>query len=1008
MPLFAQNTSGQSYGTGNSNGFQICDPHVYALARYGEIPVDYSTGVPAINIPLMTISDRDITVDLSLSYHATGIKVDQEATWVGLGWVLNAGGIITRQVRGEQDKYNSGQFITRPVIPDYNYQQPVLTYINNVQPDLNGIFDRNYDGEPDIFYYNFCGKTGKFILDANANACFFKYEDFKVEFNGNFIITDNLGVRYEFSITDIIQEGNQTEENTWKLMKITSPSGGEINFSYESGYSDYTRRRAHSVCYIETQQNYSTHGIDNYMYHAGVLDGAYCNYFLLSRITTKSGNYIEFKLSDTPRMDAENTTGKALEEIILHDNGNNIQKKINLGYGYFEAKAPRRYKTQQNTSPANYNYLNYRLRLESVQEMSVSGEPGGSYHFEYYGDDNSETDDPYTLPYRLSPCQDHWGYYNHSYNQTIFPNNPHSRQIIADKWLDWYFYGRSQSLAPFVGSGVYGYLTHNVVTGGANRDPDDEAVKAGTLKKIIYPTGGYTQFEFEPHKADPNDLPYTGGIRIKQIESYSGNENTVIKQYTYEPASVPSLENNYNYTRGMISPYHTLYYNPYDEVDVQSVPQILMAVGVPQQMALKENVHVIRINAASPSKLGMGLEALYSKVTETISGGGYTEYHYDCVDNVSDYPSSSIIVNGENINDAFTFAWIQAVNYPYIPANCYQGTFDSYSFPFPEPISNDWYNRLLTCKKVYREDDTLIAEDSLVYSIAASHVIPGYKVRRFSEYEYLYARYYTIGGSVKLTREVNLQYIPGQGNIRKIQEYDYTSPLHKQITESRTWNSSGELYTMQYYYPTEYGNTLSSLKDANILKPVDIRRYNGNKLVAGTQIQYNNAGLEEIKYRLDENVDNIPFDDQNPYSFSPYLWNTYYPTGLLQAQKTHSELSTVYLWGYNRQYPIAKIENVTYNNVKNIVGQTLIDRVAGAVTPSAADLNALNNLRSNASLSNSMVTTYTYKPLVGVLSVTDPRGVKTTYEYDDFGRLKTIKDHNGYIVETYEYNYQNQ
>jgi len=53
----------------------------------------------------MSISDRDISVDVSLSYHATGIKVDEEASWVGLGWVLNAGGIITRQVRGNRDGY---------------------------------------------------------------------------------------------------------------------------------------------------------------------------------------------------------------------------------------------------------------------------------------------------------------------------------------------------------------------------------------------------------------------------------------------------------------------------------------------------------------------------------------------------------------------------------------------------------------------------------------------------------------------------------------------------------------------------------------------------------------------------------------------------------------------------------------------------------------------------------------------------------------------------------------
>lgn len=70
---------------------QFYTPNTYAFARYGDLPVDYSTGLPQINLPLTSISDRDIKVDVSLSYYASGIKVDQEASWVGLGWSLKIG-----------------------------------------------------------------------------------------------------------------------------------------------------------------------------------------------------------------------------------------------------------------------------------------------------------------------------------------------------------------------------------------------------------------------------------------------------------------------------------------------------------------------------------------------------------------------------------------------------------------------------------------------------------------------------------------------------------------------------------------------------------------------------------------------------------------------------------------------------------------------------------------------------------------------------------------------------
>ena len=75
-------------------------PNTASLGKYGEVPVGLYTGIPQISIPLTSIQDGSLSVPISLSYHAGGVRVEEIASWVGLGWSLNAGGVITRQVRG--------------------------------------------------------------------------------------------------------------------------------------------------------------------------------------------------------------------------------------------------------------------------------------------------------------------------------------------------------------------------------------------------------------------------------------------------------------------------------------------------------------------------------------------------------------------------------------------------------------------------------------------------------------------------------------------------------------------------------------------------------------------------------------------------------------------------------------------------------------------------------------------------------------------------------------------
>lgn len=125
-----------------NNAIAPLPPNAAELFKYNSIPVTPMTGVPDISYPLYEINTGKIKVPVALSYHASGIKVSQRATWVGLGWSLMPGGVISRAVRGIPDEssvygwFNHHQSIdTLPYITSYDIMQ---AWVQN-SPDAQGL-----------------------------------------------------------------------------------------------------------------------------------------------------------------------------------------------------------------------------------------------------------------------------------------------------------------------------------------------------------------------------------------------------------------------------------------------------------------------------------------------------------------------------------------------------------------------------------------------------------------------------------------------------------------------------------------------------------------------------------------------------------------------------------------------------------------------------------------------------------------------------------------------------
>jgi len=132
------------------------------------------------------------------------------------------------------------------------------------------------------------------------------------------------------------------------------------------------------------------------------------------------------------------------------------------------------------------------------------------------------------------------------------------------------------------------------------------------------------------------------------------------------------------------------------------------------------------------------------------------------------------------------------------------------------------------------------------------------------------------------------------------------------------------------------------------------------------------------------------------------------PTEVAKADGT----SMAYIWGYDHQYPVAKIENMTYSGVAAFVGEIQnksnsdTDHKIGSQGTEGALRTELNKLHVELP-ADAMVTTYTYDPMVGVTSMTDPRGYTVYYEYDDFNRLQYVRDEDGNLISENKYHYKN-
>jgi len=269
---------------------------------------------------------------------------------------------------------------------------------------------------------------------------------------------------------------------------------------------------------------------------------------------------------------------------------------------------------------------------------------------------------------------------------------------------------------------------------------------------------------------------------------------------------------------------------------------------------------------------------------------------------------------------------------------------------------------------------------------------------------------YTVGAD-RLTKETERVYhINGDSTtVVKNISYDpeYLLPVNEEVR-----GSDGKIVRIQYKYPFQFPlNIYTMMSQANILSPVieKTTTYGDDPISRETITQdyTNQNGAFYPTHTVLTKPGSTPFYTR---SMGPYTAQG----KPLQIVQNNSTDNVVYLWSYNHQYPVAAIQGVTYPEVVRILGETFINNLSGRERPTDSEMAAINTLRANTAIPHALVTTATYRSLVGKLSETDPTGLTTYYEYDTLGRLKEIfirKDNtpNGakHLLQSFEYNYAN-
>jgi hypothetical protein len=298
-------------------------PEAAAMERYVNYPVSYSTGIPDINIPLYEIKVGDITLPISLSYHAAGLKPHEYSGWVGTGWTLNAEPSVMRNIQGIPDDDESRQGYNFHNFRDYD----LFANTSDGKKNMRDMIDlRKYDENPDRFTFKLANESGNFYLTEGKGLLIHPAQDIEITKGSisrkdfpDFTIVNKRGIKYFFGGENDYYERTGNYITRWMCKEISSPTTrAKISFEYNSCTRDISSNIPNHYVIIEDQISNAT-----VAYLTDFRDGSHYRY-TISENNTLTNLSTGTNYQTAPRPYTSNALSEKKPSAIRFDNGSVI------------------------------------------------------------------------------------------------------------------------------------------------------------------------------------------------------------------------------------------------------------------------------------------------------------------------------------------------------------------------------------------------------------------------------------------------------------------------------------------------------------------------------------------------------------------------------------------------------------------------------------------------------------------------------------------------------------